>query len=128
MWSTCIVPLHGIVIRDTYPDRVQYQCLVATDLTLTPQQLHADNRDRGDVEESFMDLTRYWNLDKLGSCRIRVVTARVHFIFLTYALLHLFAHELAQRDAPPAPRPAWCRAVRSASTGPGITQYCCPAN
>lgn len=104
MWATCTVPLHGIVIRDTYPDRVQYQCIVTTDLTLAPQQLHAYNRDRWAIEESFMDLTRYWGLNSPGSCRINVALAQMHFIFLAYALLHLFAHELSQRgdDEPPA--------------------------
>ncbi len=98
MWAACTVPLHGIVIRDTYPDRVQYQCLVTTDLCMTPEQLHTYNRDRWSIEESFMDLTRYWGLDNLGSCRLPVARAQMHFIFLAYTLLHLFAHELAQID------------------------------
>jgi len=105
-WSACTVPLQGIVIRDTYSDRVQLQCLVTTDLDLTPQQLHANNRDRWGIEESFMDLTRYWGLDNLGSCRLPVATAQIHFIFLAYALLHLFAHEQATPDQPPLPKPA----------------------
>lgn len=105
-WTACTVPLCGIVIRDTYSDRVQYQCLVTTDLTLTPHELHANSRDRWDIEESFMDLTRYWGLNDLGSCRLPVATAQIHFIFLAYTLLHLFAHEQAQQDASPLPRPA----------------------
>jgi hypothetical protein len=96
-WTACKVPLQGLVIRDTYSDRVQYQCLVTTDLDLTAHELHAYNRDRWAIEESFMDLTRYWGLDDLGSCRLPVATAQIHFIFLAYALLHLFAHEQAQQ-------------------------------
>ena len=96
-WSACTAPLQGIVIRDTYPDRVQYQCLVTTDLDLTPRQLHQLNRDRWGIEESFMDLTRYWGLDKLGACRLPVATAQIHFIFLAYTLLQLFAHEQDQQ-------------------------------
>lgn len=99
-WAACTVPLQGIVIRDTYPDGVQYQCLVTTDLTLTPQQLHTHSRDRWEVEESFMDLTRYWGLDKPGSCRLPVARAQIHFIFLAYALMHLFASEQAQDEQP----------------------------
>ena len=99
-WSACTVPLQGIVIRDTYPDRVQYQCLVTTDLTLTPRQLHAYNRDRWDIEESFMDLTRYWGLDNPGACRLPVATAQIHFIFLAYTLLHLFAQDEAESHKP----------------------------
>jgi hypothetical protein len=105
-WAACTVPLQGIVIRDTYPDRVQLQCLVTTDLGLTAHELHANNRDRWGIEESFMDLTRYWGLNDLGSCRIPVATAQIHFIFLAYTLLHLFAHEQAQQDETPLPKPA----------------------
>lgn len=105
-WSACTVPLQGIVIRDTYPDRVQYQCLVTTDLDMTPHDLHDNNRDRWDIEESFMDLTRYWGLNNLGACRLPVATAQIHFIFLAYTLLHLFDHELAQQARRPVPTPA----------------------
>ena len=105
-WSSCTVPLQGVVIRDVYPDRVQHQCLVTTDLDLTPQQLHAYNRDRWAIEESFMDLSRYWGLDKLGSCRLSVAAAQMHFIFLAYTLLHLFAQQEAEAHQPLLLHPA----------------------
>ena len=105
-WDACTVPLQGIVIRDTYPDRVEYQCLVTTDLDMTPHELHENNCDRWDIEESFMDLTRYWGLNSLGSCRLPVAMAQIHFIFLAYTLLHLFDYELAQQDETPLPKPA----------------------
>ena len=92
-WDACTAPLVGLVIRDTYPDRVEYQCLVSTDLSLTPEQLHQFHRDRWSIEEGFMDLTRYWPLDKVGSCRPAVARAQIHFLLLAYLLLHLFAHE-----------------------------------
>jgi len=116
-WEACPVPLQGIVIRDTYPDRVQYQCLVTTDLTLTPQQLHQYNRDRWSIEESFMDLTRYWPLDQVGSCRPAVARAQIHFLFLAYGLLHLFAHETEQEQELRLRRP-WLLPGRE------ITAYC----
>jgi hypothetical protein len=106
-WEACTVPLQGVVIRDTYPDRVQYQCLVTTDLDLTPKQLHSYARDRWSIEESFMDLTRYWGLDQLGSCRPAVAHAQIHFLFLAYTLLHLYAWEtqaVTDGSAPPRPR------------------------
>lgn len=106
-WSACTVPLQGVVIRDTYPDRVQYQCLVTTDLTLTPRQLHRYARDRWSIEESFMDLTRYWGLDRLGSCRPAVGRAQIHFLLLAYTLLHLYDHETqAERAQGEGLRPA----------------------
>jgi hypothetical protein len=103
-WSACTVGLQGIVIRDTYPDRVQFQCLVTTDLQMPPEQLHSYSRDRWGIEESFMELTRYWRLDQSGACRLPVATAQTHFIFLAYTLLHLCAQEQAQ-DHKPFPRP-----------------------
>jgi len=104
-WDACTVPLQGVVIRDTYPDRVQDQCLVTTDLTLTPQQLHQYSRDRWSIEESFMDLTRYWPLEQVGSCRPAVARAQIHFLLLAYTLLHLFAHETEPADGPPQLHP-----------------------
>lgn len=104
-WQACTVPLRGLVIRDTYPDRVQYQCLVSTDLELTPQQLHQYNRDRWSIEESFMDLTRYWPLDQIGSCRPAVARAQIHFLLLAYALLHLFAQQTEPPEGPPRLHP-----------------------
>lgn len=96
-WSTCTVPLQGIVIRDAYPDRVRYQCLVTTDLAMKPEAIHQSSRDRWAIEESFMDLTRYWNLNRFGSCRPTVVAAQIHFTLLAYTLLHL--HIRRARDA-----------------------------
>jgi len=104
-WEACTVPLQGLVIRDTYPDRVQYQCLVTTDLKLTPHELHRYARDRWSIEESFMDLTRYWHLDQLGSCRPAVARAQIHFLFLAYTLLHLYAREAAEQERTPPRRP-----------------------
>lgn len=104
-WEACTVPLQGLVLRDTYPDHTQYQCLVTTDLTLTAQQLHQYSRDRWSIEESFMDLTRYWPLGHLGSCRPAVARAQLHFLLLAYTLLHLFAHETEPADGPPLPHP-----------------------
>jgi len=104
-WDACTVPLQGLVIRDTYPDRIQYQCLVTTDLGLSPQQLHQYSRDRWSIEESFMDLTRYWPLDQIGSCRPAVARAQIHFLLLAYGLLHLFAHETEPAAGPPLLHP-----------------------
>ena len=53
-----------------------------------------------------MDLTRYWHLDQLGSCRPAVARAQLHFLFLAYTLLHLYAREAdeQERTAPRRPR------------------------
>ena len=121
-WDACTVPLQGLVIRDTYPDRVHYQCLVTTDLSLTPEQLHQCNRDRWAIEESFMDLTRYWHLDQVGSCRPAVAAAQVHFILLAYTLLHLYAAQAAEPE-PTADPQAWRRLRPTLLPGREITAY-----
>ncbi len=46
-----------------------------------------------------MELTRYWNIDDLGSCRHEVYLAQVYFALLAYALLRVFADR--QEDNPP---------------------------
>ena len=90
-WDACTVPLQGIVIRDVDPDgKVRLQCIVTTDLTLTAAQIHGSCRDRWAIEESFMALTRYWNIDGFGACRPNVAAAQYHFTLLAYMLLHLY--------------------------------------
>ncbi len=105
-WSACTVDLQGIVIRDVYSDRTEYQCIVTTDLTMNADAIHQNCRDRWSIEESFMDLTRYWNLNRFGSCRPRVVAAQVHFTLLAYTLLHLCIRRIADAAAHAMPSAA----------------------
>jgi hypothetical protein len=106
-WDACTVPLQGIVIRDIYPDgEVRFQCLVTTDLTLTADEIHRNCRDRWAIEESFMDLTRYWKIERFGSCRPNVAAAQYHFTLVAYTLLHLYirhSEDEGRRTAPGAP-------------------------
>jgi hypothetical protein len=106
-WDACTVPLQGIVVRDRYPDgTVCFQCLVTTDLTMTAAEIHQNCRDRWAIEESFMDLTRYWNIERFGSCRPNVAAAQYHFTLLAYTLLHLYlrrSEDEGRRAAPGAP-------------------------
>jgi hypothetical protein len=92
-WDSCGVPLAGIVIRDTYPDKVIYQCVVTTDLTAEPEQIHEWIRSRWQIEETFMQASRYGGLNNIGSCRKTVGAAIAHFVLLAYTLLRLFARE-----------------------------------
>jgi len=94
-WDSCGVPLAGIVIRDTYPDKVIYQCVVTTDLTAEPEQIHEWIRSRWQIEEVFMQTSRYGGLNSIGSCRKMVGAAIAHFVLLAYTLLRLFAREEA---------------------------------
>jgi hypothetical protein len=103
-WDSCTVPLQGIVIRDTYPDgAVRFQCLVTTDLKMSADEIHQNCRDRWAIEESFMDLTRYWHVERFGSCRPNVAAAQFHFTLLAYTLLHLYirrTEDAGRRAAP----------------------------
>jgi hypothetical protein len=96
-WEAYGGPLTGCLIRDQYPDKTLYQAAVSTDTTMRAAQIHAHKRQRWELEESFMEFARYWNVDHLGSCRPMVYVAQVHFTFLAFTLLFAFA---ARRNTP----------------------------
>jgi hypothetical protein len=103
-WEACAVPLSGAVIRDEFSDHTSYQVVVSTDENLSATQLHGCYRERWYIEEAFMELTRYWNIDELGSCRHPVYLAQVYSTLLAYALLGVFADGKAQEVLlPPLP-------------------------
>lgn len=91
LWEECIVPLAGIVIRDTYPDKTEFATVVTTDLSAEPEQIHEWMRSRWAIEETFMQESRYGSLNSVGPCRPGVASAIAHFSFLAYTLLKLFA-------------------------------------
>lgn len=103
LWEECEAPLSGIVIRDKYADRTEYQTVVTTDLEATGKQIHAWIRSRWEIEEAFMTESRYGCLNRIGSCRESVAAAIVHFSLLAYALLKLFERqdEAERRDIRP---------------------------
>ena len=104
-WSRCPVPLSAAVIRDDFPDGPRrHQVVVSTAPAMSAKALHNWARQRWQIEEAFMALTRYWNLDQLGSCRHPVYLAQVLFTFLAYALLAAFVARDAELDGPPGPR------------------------
>ena len=90
------------VIRDTYSNGdVLYQCVVTTDLSAEPEQIHAWIRSRWAIEETFMRESRYGSLNRIGSCRLSVGAAIAHFSLLAFTLLHLFVNQ-EQEDKPVA--------------------------
>ena len=91
------------MIRDDYPDRTVYQCVVSTDDALKGGQAYFALCQRWAIEEGFMDLTRYWNLEHFGSCRPLVAAAQTHFTLLAYSLLHLYKQDCDRqlRQCPP---------------------------
>jgi hypothetical protein len=103
LWEECSVGLAGIVIRDTYPDRIEYTTVVTTDLWSEPEQIHEWMRSRWGIEETFMDESRYGSLNSVGSCRPAVASAIAHFSLLAYTLMKLFARK-EQADQLKRPR------------------------
>ncbi len=93
LWEECKVPLAGIVIRDTYPEKTEFYTVVTTDLSAEPEQIHEWMRSRWAIEETFMQESRYGSLNSVGSCRPGVASAIAHFSFLAYTLLKLFARK-----------------------------------
>lgn len=92
-WDSCTAPLAGIVIKDVYADRTEYQTVVTTDITAEPEQIHEWIRSRWAIEETFMEESRYGSLNNIGPCRVGVGAAITHFSLLSYTLLRLFARE-----------------------------------
>jgi hypothetical protein len=95
-WEAYDGPLNACLIRDEYADRTVYQAAVSTDTSMTAAHIHRRKRERWELEETFMEFARYWNVDALGSCRAMVYAAQVHFTLLAFTLLFVFA---AQRDS-----------------------------
>jgi len=97
-WQNCPVPLSAAVIEDRFEDKTKHYVIAGTE-ELEPTELHEQFRRRWEIEEAFMELTRYWNIDDLGSCRHEVYLAQVYFALLAYALLRVFSDR--HEDYPP---------------------------
>ncbi len=98
MWHSCPVPLSVTVIEDRFEDKTKHYVVASTD-RMDATKLHEQFRARWEIEEAFMELTRYWNIDDLGSCRHEVYLAQVYFALLAYALLRVFSDR--HEDYPP---------------------------
>jgi len=104
-WATCQVPLSSCLVRDTYPDKVEYYGLVTTEPQIAAEDILSDYGQRWALEEAFMALTRYWHFDELPACRVDVAYALVHFTLLAYTLLAFYLQDSEadpQTSVPPA--------------------------
>ena len=93
LWEECRMPLAGIVVRDTYADKVEFHTTVTTDLSAEPEHIHEWMRGRWAIEETFMEQSRYGPLNSVGSCRPAVALAIAHFSLIAYTLMKLFARK-----------------------------------
>ena len=89
-WQSCPVPLSAVVIEDRFEDETKHYVIAGTG-EVEATTLHEQFRKRWEIEEAFMELNRYWNIDDLGSCRHEVYLAQVYFTLLAYALLRVFS-------------------------------------
>jgi len=109
-WDACQAPLSGCLIRDRYPDHVQYQGVVMTATGTDARTIYEGWDHRWDQEEVVMSLTRYWHFDRLPPCRPGVAYALVHFALLAFILLNLYQGEedhtaIRNQGPPPLPLP-----------------------
>ena len=89
-WPSCPVPLSAAVIEDRFPDQTRHYVIAGTG-ELEATTLHEQFRRRWEIEEGFMELTRYFNIDDLGCCRHQVYLAQVYFTLLAYTLLRVLS-------------------------------------
>lgn len=111
-WSECEAPLCGCLIRDTYPQSVEYQGSVMTTKEADARTIYDGRGQRWTLEEVYMTLTRYWRFDHLPPCRPGVAFALVHFALLAFTLLGLYRQETEEEEPatrnvalPPLPLP-----------------------
>jgi hypothetical protein len=100
-WAECEAPLCGCLIRDTYPQCVEYQGVVMTAERADARTIYNGRGQRWTLEEVYMTLTRYWHFDDLPPCREGVALALVHFALLAFTLLGLYRQETEEEEPPP---------------------------
>ena len=98
-WAGCSAPLCGCLIRDIYADKVVHRGLVTTAEAREAQVIPENDRRRWFLEETYMNLTRYWQIDDLPPCRLGVAQAMVHFCLLAFTLLGFYIQE-TEEDKP----------------------------
>ena len=86
-WGEARVPLHVVVLRETYADRHQEGwALLSTEDFTDPQQLPRDYARRPTIEERHRQLKCFHNLTDFHSRSFNAVAAQVVFVLLSYTL------------------------------------------
>ncbi len=101
-WEGLDLPLSVCVVRDTYPDKVEYWVLVCTAPSLSAKAIYDLFRRRWGIEECFMALARYHGINALHACRPGLALALIHFTLLAHTVRFLCL--LAQAARVPRPR------------------------
>jgi hypothetical protein len=86
-WGEVPVPLHVVVLRETYADGHQEGwALMTTEDFVDPQQLPRDYARRPTIEERHRQLKCFYDLTDFHSRRFNAVMAQVVFVLLSYTL------------------------------------------
>lgn len=86
-WAEARVPLHVVVMRETYADGHQEGwALLTTEDFADPQQPPRDYRRRTAIEERHRQLKCFHDLTDFHSRSFNLVTAQVVFVLLSYTL------------------------------------------
>jgi hypothetical protein len=86
-WAEARVPLHVVVLRETYADgHQQGWALLTTEDFADPQQPPRDYRRRPAIEERHRQLKCFHDLTDFHSRSFNLVTAQVVFVLLSYTL------------------------------------------
>lgn len=86
-WSQCAVPIHVLLLRDSYADGHQDQwALMATADFVNPRQPKDQYGWRTKIEERHRLLKCFYDLSDFHSRSFNVIAAQVVFVLLTYTL------------------------------------------
>ena len=86
-WAEARVPLHVVVMRETYADgHSEGWALLTTEDFADPQQPPRDYRRRTTIEERHRQLKCFHDLTDFHSRSFNLVTAQVVFVLLSYTL------------------------------------------
>jgi hypothetical protein len=98
-WSQCTVPIHVLLLRDSYADGHQDQwALMTTADFADPRQPKDQYECRPQVEEGYRLLKCFYDLNDFHSQDFDVITAQVVFIFLSYTLRQWQLWKTAQEE------------------------------
>jgi hypothetical protein len=98
-WSECTVPIHVLLLRETYADGHQDQwALMTTAQFANPRQLRDQYGLRPKIEERHRLLKCFYDLSDFCSRCFNVIVAQVVFILLSYTLRQWQLWRLVQEE------------------------------
>jgi len=110
-WENFGQDLALCLVRDTYADgTVDCWFLMSSDPALDARTIYDTFRQRWQLEETYMALARYHNLNALPASRIGVACARVHALLFAYTLRALCRQQIRRQQEASGGKP-WRRHI-----------------